>query len=273
MFSEGWEKLNTSRKVLLIISLIILAGLAWSPTNSNQPAQPQPLQQEITKEVLQEEPKAVEVVKPDLYQVVSVTDGDTIRVMYNGVSTPVRFIGIDAPEINSQDCYAQEAKDYLETLLLNKKIKLEIDEKSGDTDKYNRLLRYVFLEDGVNVNLLLIKEGYAKEYTYDANYKYQEEFKSAHEEAYVTEKGMWSAMCDDTVLGISTSEPVVVSPTPVQPVQPTQPVKSSSPSYTCSCSKTCKQMSSCEEAYYQLNTCGCSARDGDDDGVPCEEIC
>lgn len=43
--------------------------------------------------------------------------------------------------------------------------------------------------------------------------------------------------------------------------------------YICNCSKTCSQMSSCEEAYFQLNNCGCSARDGDKDGVPCESIC
>ena len=44
-------------------------------------------------------------------------------------------------------------------------------------------------------------------------------------------------------------------------------------SYSCDCSKLCSQMASCEEAYYQLNQCGCSKRDGDSDGVPCESIC
>ncbi len=43
--------------------------------------------------------------------------------------------------------------------------------------------------------------------------------------------------------------------------------------FACNCSKTCEQMTSCTEAYYQLNTCGCSKRDGDHDGVPCESIC
>ncbi len=43
--------------------------------------------------------------------------------------------------------------------------------------------------------------------------------------------------------------------------------------YSCNCSKTCTAMASCDEAYYQLNSCGCSARDGDDDGVPCESLC
>jgi hypothetical protein len=43
-------------------------------------------------------------------------------------------------------------------------------------------------------------------------------------------------------------------------------------SYACNCSRTCGQMT-CEEAYFQLNQCGCGRRDGDNDGVPCEEIC
>lgn len=74
---------------------------------------------------------------------------------------------------------------------------------------------------------------------------------------------------------------VYVAPTSVPYIAPTsQPAPTSPPSgggssgsWTCNCSKTCSNMSSCEEAYYQLNTCGCSVRDGDDDGVPCENIC
>lgn len=42
--------------------------------------------------------------------------------------------------------------------------------------------------------------------------------------------------------------------------------------YTCNCRKTCSQLT-CAEAYYQLNKCGCSQRDGDGDGVPCEAQC
>ena len=46
-----------------------------------------------------------------------------------------------------------------------------------------------------------------------------------------------------------------------------------SKSYVCNCNKTCPQMSSCREAYYQLETCGCQKRDGDNDGIPCESLC
>jgi hypothetical protein len=44
------------------------------------------------------------------------------------------------------------------------------------------------------------------------------------------------------------------------------------PPFACNCARTCSAMT-CDEAYYQLNTCGCSQRDGDGDGVPCESIC
>ncbi|MBI1418049.1 MAG: hypothetical protein GC146_12580 [Limimaricola sp.] len=37
--------------------------------------------------------------------------------------------------------------------------------------------------------------------------------------------------------------------------------------------KTCTQMQSCEEACYHLIVCGESARDGDHDGIPCENLC
>ena len=60
---------------------------------------------------------------------------------------------------------------------------------------------------------------------------------------------------------------------PAQPTIPPAPTNPPAPGFTCDCSKTCGAMASCEEAYFQLNQCGCSARDGDGDGVPCESIC
>lgn len=64
----------------------------------------------------------------------------------------------------------------------------------------------------------------------------------------------------------------IITPKPYVPPLIVNRITNNS-SYTCDCSKTCPNMISCEEAYYQLNTCGCSARDGDNDGVPCESIC
>ncbi len=82
-----------------------------------------------------------------------------------------------------------------------------------------------------------------------------------------------------TEVTISTT-PTVYIPEPTNTPYPTEvyvpaapPVVNTSDSgFTCNCAKTCPSMS-CSEAYYQLNQCGCSARDGDDDGVPCEAQC
>jgi endonuclease YncB( thermonuclease family) len=112
----------------------------------------------------------------------------------------------------------------------------------------------------------------------------------------VLDSGAWVAAWVVTVTGDVNTLPVRAAPPPPaaqQPQQPQQPSRPSSggqspavqptqapappappaPAYTCDCSKTCGAMSSCEEAYFQLNQCGCSRRDGDGDGVPCEEIC
>lgn len=76
----------------------------------------------------------------------------------------------------------------------------------------------------------------------------------------------------DIVYPTNTPDPTALLPM-ATPTPDSLPSTTSSSGYTCDCGKVCGAMASCEEAYYQLNTCGCSQRDGDDDGVPCETIC
>lgn len=73
--------------------------------------------------------------------------------------------------------------------------------------------------------------------------------------------------------GASSSGGAAAQPQPTRPPAPAPTAVPAGPNYTCNCSKTCEQMASCEEAYFQLNTCGCRRRDHDGDGVPCESIC
>lgn len=130
-----------------------------------------------------------------LYKVIGVTDGDTITVDINGVNEPIRFIGIDTPETvdprKPVQCFGKEASNKLKELLEGKQVILEPDSSQGERDKYDRLLRYVFLEDGTNINELMIREGFAHEYTYNLPYKFQETFKKAESEARETKKGLW----------------------------------------------------------------------------------
>lgn len=114
----------------------------------------------------------------ELIKLVKVIDGDTIKVKIGDKTESVRLIGIDAPEMEEEsNKKAIESKKYLEDLLLNKKIRLEADETQNDRDIYNRLLRYIFLEDGTFINKKMIEANMANEYTYKVPYKYQVEFK------------------------------------------------------------------------------------------------
>lgn len=45
------------------------------------------------------------------------------------------------------------------------------------------------------------------------------------------------------------------------------------PAFTCDCFKKCDEITSCAEAFFQLNDCGCSYRDYNEDGIPCESLC
>lgn len=135
------------------------------------------------------------------YKVARVIDGDTMAVEISGKTETVRLIGVNAPESvdprRTVECFGKESSDKAKEILNNKSVKLEMDEAQEDRDKYGRLLRYVFLEDGTNFNKMMITGGFAYEYTYDLPYKYQSEFKEAEKEAREAQKGLWAqGACD-----------------------------------------------------------------------------
>jgi len=101
-----------------------------------------------------------------------VIDGDTIVI--NGTS--VRMLGINTPERGKK--YYNEAKEFLETLVLNRTVKLEYGKDKFD--KYGRKLAYVFV-NSLNVNLELVKKGYANPYFVSGKDKYYQTFYSAWE--------------------------------------------------------------------------------------------
>ena len=155
----------------------------------------------------------------ELYDVVSVVDGDTIRIRYNGEETPLRLIGVDTPEtVDSRttvECFGKEASEYLKELLTGKKVRIEADSTQSDRDKYNRLLRYVYL-DGEDVGLKIISGGYGHEYTYNVPYVKQATYKEAQTEASDNKRGLWADnACVDHNKTESTS---TNSDTPSQPV-------------------------------------------------------
>ncbi len=128
------------------------------------------------------------------YLVTKVVDGDTYKINYEGKEQKVRLIGIDTPESvhpnkEKNTNYGKQASNYVKQLIENQYITLEFD--ISKTDKYGRLLAYVYLENGEMLNEKLIKEGYAKVATYPPNVKYVDDFKSLQEEARKNKEGFW----------------------------------------------------------------------------------
>ena len=130
-------------------------------------------------------------VPDSLFEVVSVTDGDTLRVLVDKKEEKVRLIGIDTPEI-AQKPWGGYAKTYLESLLNGSGWKVKIEYDLEKRDKYGRLLAYVRTNDGKLVNYLLVQNGYAMLYTVPPNVRYVDDLTSAQREAREKELGIWS---------------------------------------------------------------------------------
>ena len=131
---------------------------------------------------------------PGLYSVAYFVDGDTLAVKMNGKVEKVRFIGVDTPETKKPNspvqCYGHEASDFTKTLVGNQKVRLVSDPQSTDRDRYDRLLRYVYLPDGRMVEEETIKNGYGFAYV-QFPFTKSDEFSGLQARAKSTSKGLW----------------------------------------------------------------------------------
>lgn len=133
---------------------------------------------------------------PGLYKIVRYSDGDTITVNMNGIDETIRFIGVDTPETHDPrkkvQCYGPAASAFTKNTLTaaGSKVRLQADALSSNRDRYDRLLRYVYLPDGTFLNTKLIREGYGFYYPYFPFTK-SDEFDKAQKQAQADNKGVW----------------------------------------------------------------------------------
>ncbi len=131
--------------------------------------------------------------------VTKVSDGDSIQIItVEQTKLKVRLYGIDAPEtpkINRQSGqvhqpgqpYGEESWKALKYKIMGKKVKLEI----LDIDKYRRMVCMVWLDDR-NINLEMVREGYAEAFIEYLKPPYREQFLKAEREAKSTRLGIWA---------------------------------------------------------------------------------
>lgn len=166
-------KLKLSKLILIAIALVLAGLIGYSI-----PHKP------VIKEV------------PAFYKVVEVIDGDTIQVEFNNQIETVRLLGIDTPEITpSEECFGMKASQKAKELLKEQNVYLIPDSLSSDKDKYDRLLRYVFLPNGEFINAELIKEGYAFNYIYEP-FQLMKQFDYLEKQAKENRLGLWDEECN-----------------------------------------------------------------------------
>ncbi len=221
--------------------------------------------------------------------VTRVVDGDTIEISpaLDGI-TDVRLIGVDTPETKEPGCapqpYGAEAGSYAESVLSGQEVGLELGVEG--TDRYGRLLAYVYTQDGEMFNEDLVEGGYAQAYPYPPNTKYADRFAVAQEQARGAGLGIWSmgpdqlALLTDRGNGIGAEgctplspepEPVPQYQAPAAPAPVPYPDVPSVPSATSAGGDLdCKDFGSLAEVQASIAAGDPHGLDADGDGSGCE---
>lgn len=190
------------RKILTVIALLSIGfGInefvhLYSSSTQTTTRKAEISNESTTSSFLSETPSSFEKVK-------RVIDGDTIEL---ASGKRVRYIGIDTPETvdprKPVQCFGREAKTENERLVSGKNIRLEKD--ISETDKYGRLLRYIYV-DNVMVNEELVKNGFAHASSFPPDIKHQDRFLLAEKEARENNRGLWR--------GCEVSAEIITNPT------------------------------------------------------------
>jgi len=213
-------------------------------------------------------------------RVIKVVDGDTVTVSIGGKSETIRIIGINTPETvdprKSVECFGQKASDKAREQLNGKAVQLEADATQGERDKYSRLLRFVWLDNGtVDFGAMMIQEGYAYEYTYSTPYSYQAKYKELQKEAEQGKRGLWA----DNACPVQTNTSTNVTSSTAPSNNPTTSSSGqTTTTYSGSGDKDCKDFMTHSEAQAYFNSKGGSPTnnvdnlDADHDGIACESL-
>ena len=132
-------------------------------------------------------------------------DGDTLKL---SDGRRVRLIGVDTPELHYSEKLLRDShrthKDikeiqelgrraavFTKQLCEGKSVRIELDVRK--TDKYGRLLAYIYLTDGTFVNAEILKEGYGQVMTIPPDVRYADYFLKLERSARQARKGLWAA--------------------------------------------------------------------------------
>lgn len=162
--------------------------------------------------------------------VTNVVDGDTIDVLIDGREYRVRYIGVDTPERG--ELFYDEATEANADLVAGNTVILIQD--VSETDRYDRLLRYVYLPDGTFVNAELVRRGFAQVSTFPPDVAHEQDFLALQREARASGRGLWSdvgaaATATPPPAPSASSRPRLATITPAIPKVPPPPLRTALP--------------------------------------------
>lgn len=187
--------------------------------------------------------------------VTGVTDGDTVRVLIETAEgkreEKVRLHQIDAPE--RAQPFGNTSRQYLAELVHQRNVTLQTDGR----DRYGRVIGTLLLDDK-SINAEMVRAGYA--WAYRA-YLEDEILLLLEGAARDAGRGLWQDAHPIPPWRWRRGERDAGNPADVDPRQECLP------------QPRCSELPDCDAAYFQLQHCGATRIDGDDDGIPCEAIC
>ena len=116
--------------------------------------------------------------------VIGISDGDTIKVLQDGVSKRIRLWGIDCREM--KQAFGTRAKQFTGDLAFGKTVTLRVH----DVDRYGRQVAEIILPDGRNLNQEIVRAGFAwwyRQYARD-----DKELERLESEAKAAKRGLWA---------------------------------------------------------------------------------
>jgi micrococcal nuclease len=201
----------------------------------------------------------VPLAMPISGEVIEVDDGDTIDILIGNQEFRVRYIGVDSPEINQP--FGDQARQFNRALVDGKMADMYYD--VSETDRYGRLLLYVFVGDTF-VNYEMVRSGYGIAKDYPPDTACSASFHEGTNIAKQKELGIWAPT-------------PVRSPTP----KPTSPPNIGNVPGYCTCKPpdldcadfgTHNKAQTCYEYCKSLGKGDYYRLDGDDDGSACERL-
>ncbi len=181
------QKFSILVVLIILVSLSIAAFMSYNYEGRRVPS-PSPIARPTPGQVR----SATIQENNETFLVTRIVDGDTFVI---STKQKVRLIGVNTPELHVAttkipDCFGIEAKQKLSELIMGKSVALVKD--ISETDRYGRLLRYVYIGDDF-INKDLVEQGYAQVDTFPPDVNHKSDFLIAQKVARENNRGLWSS--------------------------------------------------------------------------------